>query len=125
MEEDIIKFVNPYWSDKLKVEYLQRRVIVHSILYYMLDNSVISDIDYDKISRQLIRYMKMTSEEELKDTHYWYCMHDFDGNTGYDLYDRLTEVDKDKLFNISMIVLRSYQEYSGEYKNTGEFKDDE
>ena len=35
---------------------------------------------------------------------------DFDANTGFDLYDRLTEKDQDYLTKIAILVLSSYQE---------------
>lgn len=103
-----IFFSNPYWSNKLKIEYLQRRIIVHSILYYELDNSIIEDFQYDGISRQLIKLMSETSDEEFRKTEYYYCMHDFDGTTGFDLYNRLNESDKAKLMRIAKNVLDVY-----------------
>lgn len=107
-EDDVIYFDNPYWSNKLKISYLQRRIIVHSILYYELDNSLIDDWDYDGISKQLVRLMNETSEGECEKSDYWYCMHDFDGTTGFDLYNRLNKKDKSKLMNIALMVLDCY-----------------
>lgn len=103
-----IFFSNPYWSNKLKIEYLQRRIIVHSILYYELDNSILEDYQYDGISRQLIKLMSETSDEEFRKTEYYYCMHDFDGTTGFDLYNRLNDNDKTKLMRIAQNVLDVY-----------------
>ena len=110
VEDDIIKFKNPYWSDRLKVSWLQRRVIVHSIIYYFLNSSVIDDFTYDALSRQLVRMQSKLRKEDFKKTDYYYCMHDFDGTTGFDLYDRLNQEDQSRLYTIAMLVLRSYQE---------------
>lgn len=103
-----IYFDNPYWSDKLKISYLQRRIIVHSILYYQLNESVIDDFQYDGLSRQLVKLMNETSEEECKKSTYWYCMYDFDGTTGFDLYSRLNKKDKVHLTDIAYRVLDCY-----------------
>ena len=113
MEEDIIKFKNPYWSMTLKLSYLQRRVIVRSIIYYYLNDSVLADCDYDAISRQLVRYMDSASEEDMLNTTYYYCMKDFDGSTGFDLFNRLNKDDQEKLFRIAMDVLRLNLESRG------------
>ena len=49
--------------------------------------------------------MEQASEEELETTDYWYCMYDFDGSTGFHLYDRLTKYDKRYLTKIAQYVL--------------------
>ena len=95
-----------YWSDNVKVSYLQRRIIVYSIMYYELDESVVSDKQYDEISKQLVRMMKETSQEELEKTDYWYCMSDFDGSTGFDLYGRLNKKDKEYLTKLAKYILK-------------------
>lgn len=104
-----VNFKNPYWSNKLKVDYLQRRVIVYSIQYYTLNNTCVSDKYFDAVSHQLIWYMQNTKSEELKNTTYWYCMNDFDGSTGFDLEDRLNEYDKWYLRNIADMVLNQFK----------------
>lgn len=32
-----------YWCDSVKISYLQRRIIIHSLLYYELNVNCISD----------------------------------------------------------------------------------
>lgn len=97
-----------YWSDAMKMSLLQRRIIVHSILYYECDESVISDKQYDALSKQLVNLMKQ-SPEQLKRTQYYYCMYDFDGSTGFDLRSRLTTKDNEYLTKIALSVLHSYK----------------
>lgn len=101
-----------YWNDKTRIEYIQRRIIVYSIMYYELNESCITDKQYDCISRQLIEYMNTTDKSILEQTQYYYCMYDFDGNTGYDLYYRLNEKDKMYLFNMCKNILNKYK-YGG------------
>lgn len=101
-----------YWSIKTIMSYIQRRIIVYSIMYYELSESCISDKDFDELSYQLVELMKSTPKEICKETDYWYCMYDFDGSTGFDLPDRLTDSDRDYLTKIARMVLKSWR-----YKN--------
>lgn len=99
------KMPSAYWSDSTKISYLQRRVIVYSIMYYELNESVISDTEYDKISKQLVN-MQNEAGGILKETQYYYCMHDFDGSTGFDLFHRLTKSDREYLLNMAKFILK-------------------
>lgn len=94
-----------YWSDITKISLLQRMVIIHSILYYELDSSVISDKKFDELSKQLVK-MQRAAKEKLKETDYYYCMKDFDGSTGFDLYGRLKKKDKIRLTRYAQHILR-------------------
>lgn len=94
-----------YWSDNVKVSYLQRRIIVHSILYYELDHPIITDGQYNEISQQLVDMMKSVPADELVKSTYWYCMSDFDGSTGFDLYGRLNPQDQHYLMELSQMIL--------------------
>ena len=99
-----------YWSDQTKISLLQRRILVYSIQYYKLSETVISDKEYDSISRQLLQLQKTASKEDREGSQYWYVFNNFDANTGFDLYDRLTERDQNYLMRIASLVLSSYQE---------------
>ena len=94
-----------YWTDIMIVEWIQRFVIVHSILYYVLDTSIITDKVFDSVCKQLVKYQKQMDKLELKQTQYYYCMYDFDGSTGFHLYDRLKEKDKVYLTKIANILI--------------------
>lgn len=104
-----VSFVNPYWSKKLKMDYLQRRIIVYSIQYYEMSDTCISDKYFDAVSQQLLWYMRHTEQEEQERTTYWYCMSDFDASTGFHLYGRLNEYDKKYLSNIASGILKQYK----------------
>lgn len=41
---------------KDRIDFLQRYIIVHSYIYYELNNNVISDKDYDAKSKELVKY---------------------------------------------------------------------
>ena len=93
-----------YWNNKTRIEYIQRRIIVFSIMYYELNESPLDDKQYDSIAYQLVEYMNTTPKEILEQTKYWYVFYDFDGSTGFYLPYRLTEEDKDYLYKIAKQV---------------------
>lgn len=107
VEKDIVDFSKPpsmYWDDSVKISYLQRRIIVYSIMYYEHDESCVPDYVYDGISHQLVRLQQQASLEEWKRSRYYYAMHDFDGSTGFDIPSRLTPEDREWLTKIANLV---------------------
>jgi hypothetical protein len=98
------------WDLKTKINFLQRKVILNCIAYYMFDKSPLSDYYYDTMCKQLVGLHKEYGD--ISDTKYGYVMRDFDGSTGYDLYYRLNEEDRAYLYNIA--------EHALIYKNTGD-----
>ena len=95
-------FNNCYWSTQTKLDLLARWIIVHSILYYTHDTSIVSDRMFDLNSKQLADMIWEASNEELKATQYGYVINDFDGSTGFDLYGKLNKTDRmhlDKIAN--------------------------
>ena len=95
-----------YWSNKLKCNYLQRYIIIHSIIYYELNNSVISDKQFDDVSKQLIKLSKQTNN--YSETEYYYVFKNFTGETGFYLYDNLRKEDKKYLLHIAKYILKIY-----------------
>lgn len=105
------------WTLLDKVNFLQRKIIINSIAYYVLDSSVLTDKEYDELSKQLV---EMQKEIDIKDTQYGYVFDKFDGSTGFDLYDNLTESDKEYLLKIAKIGLGSNRKQkSKEIKKKG------
>lgn len=91
-----------YWTDKLKIDFLQRVVLIHSYLYYEADNCVWTDKKYDEVAKQLTNIQNKHTKSWIKRiTQYGYCFYDFDGTTGFDLWDRLKEKDKQYISNIA------------------------
>lgn len=95
-----------FLSTKEKISTIQRYIIVHSILYYVMNKSVISDKKFDEVAKELVA-LKKQEQEAYKQSDYYYCMYDFDGSTGFDLYDRLNECDKEYLSFIAQAVLNN------------------
>lgn len=98
-----------YWNDIVKASHLQRRILVHSILYYQMNENVISDKVFDDISKQLVNLRTQMCEKDYQKTTYNYCFKDFDGSTGFDLYDKLNKQDQEYLTLIAHNVLRCYK----------------
>ena len=91
-----------YWTDKLKINFLQRVILIHSYLYYEKDSSVWSDKHFDEVAKQLTKMQKTKSVIWIKEnTQYGYVFYDFDGTTGFDLWDRLNRKDKQYISKIA------------------------
>lgn len=90
---------------------LQRKILIHSILYYELDKSILSDQQFDKMCKKLLTGIKHTKDYQKSD--YFYVFYDFDGSTGFDLYDRLEDDDKEYLTHLAKLT---YSLYYGENK---------
>lgn len=102
-----------YWSNAAKASYLQRQIIVYSIMYYERSESCVSDRHYDNISSQLVKLMQDSTKQEMENTQYWYAMYDFDGSTGFDIPSRLTEHDHKYLSAIASYVYKQWKEETG------------
>ena len=89
------------WDTKTRIEYLQRRIIIASYLYYEKDWSPIDDWTYEELSKQL---MDLMQGFDIALTHYGYVFTDYDGSTGFDLFYKLNEEDKEHLTYIANII---------------------
>lgn len=96
-----------YWNDSLKISFLQRVILIHSYIYYELNNSIWSDKHFDEVAKQLTIMQNNYSKNWIKKrTDYGYAFMDFDGTTGFDLWERLTKRDKRCIIGIAGIILR-------------------
>lgn len=108
----MIKFNKPpsmYWNDVTKANYLQRKILICSITYYKLNDSCISDFEYDEISKQLVRLQKDMKKKELKQTMYYYAFKDFEGSTGFDLIGKLNKFDFEYLYGLATYLLYCFK----------------
>lgn len=107
---DFSKMPCIYWDNATKISYLQRRIIVYSIMYYEMNESCVEDWQYDAISHQLVHLQSSVDEAEFERSTYYYAMHDFDGSTGFHIYSRLTKEDKEYLTKVATMVYHSWKQ---------------
>lgn len=93
---------SPYWTETNKIDFYQRVILVHSYLYYIKDSPVWSDRKFDETAKYLVFLQKQKNVEYIKNkTQYGYVFYDFDGNTGFDLFERLKKSDKNMIAGIA------------------------
>lgn len=97
-------FKNPYFTQLARVNFLQRVIIIHSLLYYEYDCTINNDRWFDDIARQLVKETILLDEPER--TMYYYCMYDFDGTTGFHIIDRLNDNDREYLTHLAFNCLK-------------------
>ena len=85
------------FTDKEKIELLQRSILVNSYAYYELDRNILSDYRYDMNTRQLLE-LKRTAPEDYRKSRYYKYFNNFESGTGFDLTSRLSK--NKKLFAI-------------------------
>ena len=87
-----------------KCSFLQRKIIINSIIYYELNENLMSDQQFDKMCRKLLKGIQYTKNYQRSD--YFYVFYDFDGSTGFHLYHRLEDDDKQYLMHLAKHVLK-------------------
>lgn len=69
----------------------ERQILVHSFLYYQLNENIISDYTFDRWSKELAQAIK-EHPDTFKQSVYAEEFKDFDGSSGYDLPFHLPEI---------------------------------
>lgn len=67
-----------------KINQRQRQILVHSFIYYQLNDNVISDTLFDKFCKELLQ-LQEDYPTETKISVYYKEFIGFDGSTGFDL----------------------------------------
>lgn len=76
-------------TSQSKIDRLQRIIILHSYIYYHLDDNVLTDFEYDSKAHRLAAYKQEYPELWKSSKYYEQFGDDYDGSTGFGLYDRL------------------------------------
>jgi NAD-dependent DNA ligase len=83
----------------------RRQILVHSFLYYQLNESIIEDSIFDLWSKELAELQQQYPEESAK-AIYAKDFGDFDGSSGYDLPYSYPEIQ-----NVGYRLLRIAEKY--------------
>ena len=76
------------------INFLQRYIIVHSYIYYELNDNYISDRDYDLKSKELTKCKNEYPELWKQTMYYKQFGDDYNGATGFTLYHALDDHQK-------------------------------
>ena len=76
------------------IDFLQRFIILHSYIYYELNDNVISDKDYDARAKELVKYKNEYPDLWKSSEYYKQFGDDYSGATGFTLYHDLDEKQK-------------------------------
>ena len=77
-----------HFTDKDKIQLLQRSILVNSYAYYELNENILEDHQYDKNTRQLLE-LKELNPEAYKKSRYYRYFDNFESGTGFDLTSRI------------------------------------
>lgn len=110
-------FRNPYFGPIEKMNCLQGWIIVHSIIYYELNDTVVDDYMYDSNVKQLL---DMISEfpDSFKRTTYYNAFYDYDGSTGFHLFNRLDDHKRDIKYTIATYTLSRHKQCENESRRS-------
>lgn len=76
------------FTDKQKIQLLQRSILVNSYAYYELNENILSDYQYDANTRQLLE-LRNSAPEAYNKSRYRKYFDNFESGTGFDLTSRL------------------------------------
>ena len=76
------------FTDKEKIQLLQRSILVNSYAYYELNENILEDYQYDQNTRQLLE-LKESNPEVYQKSRYRKYFDNFESGTGFDLTSRI------------------------------------
>lgn len=92
-------FSKPF-TDKEKIQLLQRSILVNSYAYYELNENILTDFQYDANTRQLLE-LKQANPEAYQKSRYHRYFDNFESGTGFDLMYRVRGSNKKLFSNIA------------------------
>lgn len=84
-----------------KINHLQRKIIVNSYIYYELDDNVLSDKEYDVLSRELVKYKNDYPDIWRTSQYYKQFGDDYNGATGFTLFHDLDDREKNIIMRLA------------------------
>lgn len=77
------------------IDFLQRYIILHSYIYYELNNNLISDKQYDAKAKELVKLKNEYPNLWKQSMYYKQFGGEYNGATGFTLYRELNENQKE------------------------------
>lgn len=90
-----------------RINFLQRYMIVHAVIYYELDNNIVDDRVYDAKAKELVRLKNENPELWKSSEYYKQFGNDYNGSTGFTLYHDLDEHQKTIILSIINSIYRT------------------
>ena len=78
---------------KGKINILSKSIIIHSLIYYIYNTSIIKDYEFDMNAKQLFNLIESHNDIFIN-SKYYYVLYDFDGCSGFNIPDRLSNDDR-------------------------------
>ena len=97
---------NTNLTDQEYVDFLQRYIIVHSYIYYELNNNIISDREYDTKCKELVCIKESQPELWKSSMYYKQFTDEYNGATGFTLYHDLSEREQMVIKSIAYSIIR-------------------
>ena len=95
-----MKYHKPFTFSE-RIQLLERSILVNSFAYYILDDNILNDFQYDDNAKELAE-LKKEHPEDFKRSRYYEYFKDYcsdDGNSvftsGFDLLERVRKADYD------------------------------
>lgn len=88
------------------INFLQRYIIVHSYIYYELNNNIISDREYDVKSKELLMLKEQYPELWRSSMYYEQFKDEYTGATGFTLYHDLNDRQQRIIQSIASLILK-------------------
>lgn len=99
-----------YWrglSIRNYISWLQRYIIVHSYIYYELNDNILSDREYDAKAKELVSLKDLYPDEWRKSEYYAQFGDDYNGSTGFTFYNDLNTHQKEIILSIINAIYRN------------------
>lgn len=94
------------------IDWLCRKIIIHSIIYYDYNENIISDTDYDKCCKQLYSLIQ-DNQNLIQNCYYYTILKDYSPATGFDLKYRLEDKHRKYLEHLASVILWQYKRELG------------
>lgn len=92
-----------------RINHLQRLIVLHSYIYYELDDNVISDHEYNELGHELAEYKQQYPDLWKNSMYYEQFGDEYDGSSGYDIYRKLSDEQKKIIQFIAEYRPRNHQ----------------